>query len=150
MYMPLNEIKCDSLDHLPDVVQKILPLLSHPLILMVGDLGAGKTTFTKALLKQLGSEDEGASPSYSLINVYAGPQGPIYHLDLYRLETAEEAFDLGLEDYLYGGQTCIVEWPQLVMEHIDPPYHLLKIELREGEQRVFILEEIVSEGNAKD
>ncbi len=78
-----------------------------------GELGAGKTTFIKALCKQLGVEDSMSSPSFSLVNEYKSKNGnPIYHFDLYRLKSAQEAFDIGMEEYLYSGNYCFVEWPE--------------------------------------
>jgi len=102
-----------SLEDLPQTAKNLIAEFRHRLILLEGDLGAGKTTLIKELLAQLGSTDTGSSPSYSLINEYATTSGgKIYHLDLYRLHSVEEAFALGLEDILYSGHYCFVEWPQ--------------------------------------
>lgn len=78
-----------------------------------GELGAGKTTFIKALCQQLGVKDSMSSPSFSLVNEYKSEdENPIYHFDLYRLKNAQEAFDIGMEEYLYSGNYCFVEWPE--------------------------------------
>lgn len=78
-----------------------------------GELGAGKTTFIKALCAELGVSDAMSSPSFSLVNEYHGKSGnSIYHFDLYRLKSPEEAFDIGMEEYLYSGDYCFVEWPE--------------------------------------
>ncbi len=119
-----------SLEDLPQTAKNLIAEFRHRLILLEGDLGAGKTTLIKELLAQLGSTDTGSSPSYSLINEYATTSGgKIYHLDLYRLHSVEEAFALGLEDILYSGHYCFVEWPQIVKEYLEPPYHHIGIEL---------------------
>src|ERR1044071_1379344 len=76
-----------------------------------GELGAGKTTFIKILCEQLGVKDAMSSPSFSLVNEYRdGKNNPVYHFDLYRLKNPQEAFDIGMEEYLYSGNYCFVEW----------------------------------------
>lgn len=77
-----------------------------------GGLGAGKTTFIHALCDARGVTSPVSSPTFSIINEYAYPGGVIYHIDLYRLEQEEEAFSAGVEDCLYSGNTCLVEWPE--------------------------------------
>lgn len=84
--------------------------------LLEGQMGAGKTTLTKAICTQLGADSALSSPTYSLINEYhTAANGNIYHLDLYRLRSLEEALDIGIEDYLLGGAYCLIEWPDLIM-----------------------------------
>ncbi len=81
-----------------------------------GELGAGKTTFIQHLCRQLDVEDAVTSPTFSIVNEYRiGPSGdPVYHLDLYRLRHLEEALQIGIEEYLYSGYYCFVEWPELI------------------------------------
>ena len=76
-----------------------------------GDMGAGKTTFIHALCAVKGVTDTVGSPTFSIINEYAYPGGKIYHIDLYRLRDEEEALRAGVEDVLYSGELCLVEWP---------------------------------------
>jgi tRNA threonylcarbamoyladenosine biosynthesis protein TsaE len=76
-----------------------------------GDMGAGKTTFIHALCQLKGVKDTVGSPTFSIINEYQYPEGRIYHLDLYRLKDEEEALRAGVEDVLYSGDLCLVEWP---------------------------------------
>lgn len=86
-----------------------------------GNLGAGKTTFIKALCTHLGVKDAMSSPSFSIINEYETGSGDlVYHFDLYRLKSAEEAFDTGMEDYLYCDNYCFVEWPERAEEILPP------------------------------
>jgi len=100
----------ENLEALPQVAQQINSDLEHSLVLLVGDLGAGKTTLTKELIALRGCVDAGSSPSYSIINQYMlKTGGKLYHIDLYRINTPEEAFSLGLEDIIYSGQLCLVE-----------------------------------------
>lgn len=130
-----------KLEELPQTVSKLLGQLDHPLILFIGDLGAGKTTLIKEIVSQLGSEDAGSSPSYSLINEYKTEGGKLYHLDLYRLNSSEEAFALGLEDILYSSSYCMVEWPQLIMDYLEPPYHVVRLHLaKEGGRKLSLSE----------
>ncbi len=80
-----------------------------------GLMGAGKTTFIKALCQELGSTDYVTSPTFALINEYRIPdKSVIYHFDFYRIKKLEEAFDLGYEDYIYSGNYCFIEWPELI------------------------------------
>ena len=85
--------------------------------LFIGDMGAGKTTLIKSISQALGAGSDFSSPTYSIANEYSmnNGKGRIFHLDLYRLRSIEEAWDIGIEDYLLGGDYCFVEWPQLIM-----------------------------------
>lgn len=131
-----------KIEDLPELVTQLREELKHPILLFIGELGAGKTTLIKELVGQLGSIDKGSSPSYSLINEYAIPGGQLFHLDLYRLNSAQEAFALGLEETLYSGAYCLIEWPQLIMDYLEPPYHIVKIEVTNSGQRAVQLTEI--------
>jgi len=123
-----------GLRELPGIVKKIRQQLKYDLLLLIGELGAGKTTFTKEMVNQLGSQDQTSSPSYALINKYEAEK-TIYHIDLYRLNTPEEAFNLGIEEILYGDNICLIEWPQIIQEYIEPPYHILSIEVTGKDSR---------------
>ena len=80
-----------------------------------GQMGAGKTTFTKALCQAMGSEDVVNSPTFAIVNVYEDGEGEeIYHFDCYRLKSIAEALDFGAEEYLYSGRYCFIEWPEMI------------------------------------
>ena len=82
-----------------------------------GTMGAGKTTFTKALCEELGCEDVITSPTFAIVNEYTDAKGePVYHFDFYRIKKLEEVYDMGYEDYFYSGNLCLIEWPELVEE----------------------------------
>lgn len=82
-----------------------------------GKMGAGKTTFTKAICQALGVQDDITSPTFAIVNEYASAQmGSIYHFDFYRIKKQEEVYDMGYEDYLYSGALCFIEWPELIDE----------------------------------
>ena len=110
------------------VVDEILPNLQHNILLLKGNLGAGKTTFSQFLLKNLGSSDEVSSPTYAIVNEYNSPKGKVFHFDLYRLKKIEEAYDFGIEEYLDNAFLCIIEWPEIYEEELaDLPHHEMKI-----------------------
>lgn len=87
-----------------------------------GKMGAGKTTFIKALCKELGVEDEVNSPTFAIINEYRSSTTAelIYHFDFYRIKKLDEVYDLGYEDYFYSGALCFIEWPELIEELLPP------------------------------
>jgi len=120
-----------DLNNLPKLIADLVKQLDHNLILFEGDLGAGKTTVIKQLLKYYSCADEGSSPSYALINEYKCPEIRIVHMDLYRLNTPEEAFQLGIEEYLYSDALCFIEWPELIKDYILTAFHLINIQIND-------------------
>lgn len=118
-----------------NVVDSILPELKHNILLLKGNLGAGKTTFTQFLLKNLDSEDEVNSPTYSIVNEYNSPKGKIFHFDLYRLKNIDEVYDIGIEEYLDNSFLCIIEWPEIYEDELyGLTYHSMSI-TNTGENR---------------
>ncbi len=127
----------EKLEDWQRVIDNILPQLKYNILLLNGDLGAGKTTFTKFLLARLGSSDEVSSPTYSIVNEYDTENGKVYHFDLYRMSSIEEVYDIGIEEYLYNGFLNIVEWADVYLPELyDTPYHQLNIEEKEGKRYV--------------
>ena len=118
-----------NLEEWQQVAEKVSQLLEHNILLLKGNLGAGKTTFTKFLLKTLGSTDEVSSPTYAIVNEYTAPQGSIFHFDLYRMKSVDEVYDIGMDEYLDRARLCIVEWPEIYASEFNGlPYHEMLIE----------------------
>lgn len=102
-------------------------------------MGAGKTTFIKAICEHLQVEDSTSSPTFSIVNEYRSEHGPIYHFDFYRLKQEQEAFDLGYEEYFYSGDYCFIEWPEKIPNLIPEDAALVKIEVSDDQSRTIIL-----------
>ena len=113
-------IEIPSTEALPEACRRFLGAMgTHSIFAFFGEMGAGKTTFISALSRMLGvSSDLAGSPSFSIVNEYRSDTTgrTIYHFDLYRLESAAEAMDIGFEDYLDGDNICLVEWPDRAEE----------------------------------
>ena len=96
-----------------------------------GEMGAGKTTFIKAICEELGVEDVITSPTFAIVNEYGLPDGDcIYHFDFYRIKKLEEVYDMGFEDYFYSGALCFIEWPELIEEVL--PEDAVKVNITEN------------------
>ena len=107
--------KTYSLDELTDIANEIVKASKHKILLFNGEMGTGKTTLIKKLCEVLGVEDIASSPTFSLVNEYQTLDGEIvYHFDFYRINKEEEAYDMGIEDYLYSDAWCLIEWPEKV------------------------------------
>ena len=111
----------------------------HHIICLEGQLGAGKTAFVKQVIKYLGSTDEVSSPTYSIINEYEYQKGKFYHMDLYRLNTIEEALDICIEEYLYAKDLCFIEWAEIIAPILPESSIIIKIEVEEDESRKFLI-----------
>ena len=112
-------------------------LVSHPgdIILLDGDLGAGKTVFAKGLGQGLGIEETISSPTFTIVQVYDTGRIPLYHFDVYRIAGIEEMDDIGYEDYFFGDGVCLVEWAGLVKEII--PEGCIKVTIEKDLQKGF-------------
>lgn len=93
------------------------------IVTLAGELGAGKTTFVRALARGLGVTEATSSPTYALVHRYAGRRGPVFHLDCFRLRTPDEAADLDWETLLAEGDAILVEWPERAAEWVPPATH---------------------------
>jgi len=133
----MNKITISSLQELDNAAARFLELAGgNTVIAFSGELGAGKTTFIQAICRNLGIEVEVNSPTFSLVNEYFTPEGnSIFHFDLYRIETPEELFDMGYEEYFYSGSLCLIEWPEKAKKLIPENALWVKIEIGENEAR---------------
>lgn len=101
------------------------------IIAFYGTMGAGKTTLIKELCRQMGVSDEVNSPTFALVNEYQTETlDSVFHFDFYRIKSLEEVFDIGYEDYFYGGSLCLLEWPELIEPLM--PEHFIKVEISLG------------------
>ena len=127
-------IELKTIDYLPFAAKTFLEETDNRKIFAFeGQMGVGKTTFIVSLLKAMGIEDIEGSPTYSLVNSYGSfAFGKIHHFDLYRLNSEEEAFDIGIEEMLYGGDYCFIEWPQKIENLL--PENTIWVRIRNNEQ----------------
>lgn len=106
-----------------------------------GEMGAGKTTFIKQLTKSMGIEDEASSPTYGFVNEYYSPYyGKIYHFDCYRLQSEEEAYDIGIEEYLYEEVYTFIEWPEKIDNLLPENTVCVKITVDTSNERIIEVE----------
>ena len=132
------QFKINKIEDWKTIVDAILPELQHNILLLKGNLGAGKTTFTQFLLKNLGSEDEVSSPTYAIVNEYHTPKGNVFHFDLYRMKNITEVYDIGMDEYLDNAFLCIIEWPEIYENDLQElAHHTMAIENKGDWRKVY-------------
>ncbi|CAM1354184.1 MULTISPECIES: tRNA (adenosine(37)-N6)-threonylcarbamoyltransferase complex ATPase subunit type 1 TsaE [Tenacibaculum] len=125
-----------SLKEIPLIAEEVIKNLQNKIVLFQGEMGVGKTTLIKEICKVLGVEDVAHSPTFSLVNEYhTNNNGIVYHFDFYRIETEEEAYDMGIEDYLYSNQLCLIEWPENVKNLLPLEATTIQLSLLESGER---------------
>ena len=139
----IKEILIPSTEALPEAANEFLELMDdYTVYAFDGEMGAGKTTFINALCRALGVEDDPTgSPTFSIINEYRSDTTAelIYHFDLYRIENLEQAFDIGIEDYLDSGALCLIEWPDRIDDILSDDTVRVKIDvLPDGSRRLTV------------
>ena len=126
------EIKIQDLAHINEAAKAFIEQIGdHTVFAFYGKMGAGKTTFIKAVCEELGVDDVITSPTFAIVNEYTAPSGPVYHFDFYRIKKLEEVYDMGFEDYFYSGALCLIEWPELIEEVL--PEDAVKVTIQEKE-----------------
>ncbi|WDF65601.1 tRNA (adenosine(37)-N6)-threonylcarbamoyltransferase complex ATPase subunit type 1 TsaE [Flavobacterium sp. KACC 22763] len=119
-----------SLDQIQEVAEQIIASNPNKIILFNGEMGVGKTTLIKQLCKSLGITDATSSPTFSLVNEYQIPNGKkVYHFDFYRIKQETEALDMGVDDYLYSGNWCFIEWSEKIANLIPEEHSTINIGL---------------------
>lgn len=114
----MAQIIIKGLDAIHEAAREFIKLIDQDTVFAFhGEMGAGKTTFIKAICEELGVEDVINSPTFAIVNEYRSASAElIYHFDFYRINKPEEAYDFGYEDYLYSGALCFIEWPEKIEE----------------------------------
>ena len=125
------EITISNLDNIRESAREFINNIgSHKVFAFYGKMGAGKTTFIKAICEELGVDDVITSPTFAIINEYTSGEGEsIYHFDFYRIKKLDEVYDMGYEDYFYSGCLCLIEWPELIEEVL--PEDAVKVSIEE-------------------
>ena len=103
-----------DINEIDNVARLLLKAATTKTILFYGDMGVGKTTLISALVQALGGKDDTTSPTFSIVNEYEVKSDKVYHFDFYRIEDEVEVYDIGIEDYLYSGHWCFIEWPDKI------------------------------------
>lgn len=126
------ELKITSIEQIGEAARQFVSQIGERRVFaFYGSMGAGKTTFVKAVCEQLGVQDVITSPTFAIVNEYTGDDGAIYHFDFYRIKKLEEVYDMGYEDYFYSGALCFIEWPELIEELL--PEDAVKVSIAEQE-----------------
>lgn len=135
------QIRVNSIDELKAAAQKMIQFADDQnLWVLNGEMGAGKTTLSKAICAEMGVLDTVHSPTFSIVNEYLTLNDEvIYHFDFYRLEHPEEALAIGVEEYFDSGNLCLIEWPQRIGNLMPEEYLAIDIKVFENEQREFTL-----------
>ena len=129
--------KIDKISQL--IVDKIKTIKT---IMLRGELGSGKTTIVKSVLKKIGVNEVVTSPTFSIVNEYNSAETIVYHFDLYRIENTEELDVIGFEDYIYSQNICFIEWPEIVLDKINFKYLDIEVKYLDENNREILISEI--------
>lgn len=135
----MSEIVVHDLADLPFAAKQFLELIGkQKVVLFYAEMGAGKTTFINAVLRAMGIIETAGSPTYSIVNTYDSAfYGEVFHFDLYRLQSLEEALAIGIEEMLYSDAYCFIEWPELVENIL--PENVVNVRITVAENNVRLL-----------
>ncbi|MCL6295027.1 tRNA (adenosine(37)-N6)-threonylcarbamoyltransferase complex ATPase subunit type 1 TsaE [Gaetbulibacter sp. 2012CJ34-3] len=128
-----------ELNEVEHVAKQLINHATSKTLLFYGNMGVGKTTLIKAIVKILGSNDEVSSPTFSIVNEYETVNDVIYHFDLYRINDIEEAYNFGIEDYLYSDHYKLIEWPEKIEPILFDEFDEIFIEFNSENKRILKL-----------
>jgi tRNA threonylcarbamoyladenosine biosynthesis protein TsaE len=134
-----KEVLCKDVPALDEAARQLVSAYPEARVFaFYGNMGAGKTTFIKAICKVLGVEANVTSPTFSIVNEYpVVGQDSVFHFDFYRIKKPEEAMDIGYEDYFFSGSYCLLEWPELIEELLPENFVYVSIKLSgKGQERI--------------
>jgi len=135
------EIRIENTESLAAAAQQFVEAMGERRVFaFYGKMGAGKTTFIKAICEALGVEDVVTSPTFAIVNEYKAIRGAMYHFDFYRIKNLREAYDIGCEEYFYSGCPCFIEWPELIEELLPEDTVKVSIEVQEDGSRIVSLD----------
>jgi tRNA threonylcarbamoyladenosine biosynthesis protein TsaE len=137
------EIIIKDIEHIREAAREFIANIGEARVFaFYGKMGAGKTTFVKAICEELGVEDVITSPTFAIVNEYGLPSSTIFHFDFYRIKRLEEVYDMGYEDYFYSGALCFIEWPELIEDILpDDAVRVTITEQEDGSRVVSISEQ---------
>ncbi len=132
------QIKIESLDNIHTAAKEFLAHMGNGKVFaFYGKMGAGKTTFIKAVCEALGVTDVITSPTFAIVNEYTtADNSPVYHFDFYRIKKIDEVYDMGYEDYFYSGRLCFLEWPELIEDLLPEDAVKVNIAMQEDGSRI--------------
>jgi len=136
-----------SLNDVDKVAKQLIQHAKTKTLLIYGGMGVGKTTLIKQIVKGLGSNDEVTSPTFSIVNEYHSENEIIYHFDFYRINDIEEAFNFGVEEYLYSNNWCIIEWPDKIQSILPKLVDRIDLDLNPDNSRSLKLKSIKEKTN---
>ena len=132
-----------SLTNIDEISQLIVDKIKTiKTIMLRGELGSGKTTIVKSILKKIGVNEVVTSPTFSIVNEYNSAETIVYHFDLYRIENTEELGVIGFEDYIYSQNICFIEWPEIVLDKINFKYLDIEVKYLDENNREILISEI--------
>jgi tRNA threonylcarbamoyladenosine biosynthesis protein TsaE len=124
-----------ELNDLENVANQVINNLNSKILLFYGQMGVGKTTLIKSILKALGSNDEVTSPTFSIVNEYELKDDKIYHFDLYRIKDLEEVYNFGIEEYLYSNHWILIEWPEKIEAILTDEVDVIQLNIESENKR---------------